>query len=187
MPAKSSVTFLLLLAAASPSVGVAQTHDDLTLNVTDLGDPDAPIKLSVGQFTFKQDIYSGAVNTTCKRHLELTNTSFRTVLAYEITVRPIAHYPGGIPGTDRNDRFFSSDLTFVPGSRETLDDDCSSKIRYSRDDERGNDIPVTPRPLCLARSLSLFSVSGVKCISMRLSVRQKGVPRNPNRIALIRR
>ena len=42
------------------------------------------------------DVYSDYVKTTCALHVELANASWRPILAYEVSVRAIPHYQGGV-------------------------------------------------------------------------------------------
>ena len=129
---------LAVLALSYPAP--AQIHDELSMDVTDVSDPDAAIKVSAGKIAFKQDVFADYVKTACTAHIELTNVSWRTVLAYEILVRATPHYQGWVNRTDRNDGFFSPNATFVAGSQEVLNYDCSSKTAISN-----NDGPVTPQ------------------------------------------
>lgn len=118
----------------------AQIHDELSIDVTDVSDPAAPIKVSAGKLSFKQDVFADSVKTACTAHIELTDVSWRTVLAYEALVRATAHYQGGVDRTDREDDFFEAKPTFVAGSRQTLDYDCSSNVAIRRGDS-----PVKPQ------------------------------------------
>jgi hypothetical protein len=128
---------LAVLALSYPAP--AQIHDELSMDVTDVSDPDAPIKVSAGKIAFKQDVFADYVKAACTAHIELTNVSWRTVLAYEVLVRATPHYQGGVNRTDRNDGFFSANATFVAGSQEVLNYDCSSKTAISNKDG-----PLTP-------------------------------------------
>lgn len=133
-----SAVALLLLGFGSPAH--SQTYDELTLQVRDVNDPDAPIKVAAGQVTFKQEIDSYRVKSTCAMHVELENVSFRTVLAYEVSFFALPHYGGAYSRVDRSDNFFTQNVTFTAGSKEALEYDCSRTTAQAN--ERG---PLTPR------------------------------------------
>lgn len=127
----------LATASGSPAQSTAipaPIHDELTLSVTDVSDSDAPIKMTAGQISFRQDVYPTYVKTTCTTQITLTNVSWRGVLAYEVLVRGTPHYQGWVNRTDRVEGFFRPTANFAAGSQEPLDYDCSSKTSTAHDD-----------------------------------------------------
>ncbi len=121
-PNANIIAALLFLTGMSLPA-CAQTPDDLLLDVKDVSAPDSPIKLAAGRVSFKQEIHSYRVNSAIARHLELANVSSKTILAYEVSFYAIPLYGGALLRVDRRDMFFTEKLTFVPGFRESLDDD----------------------------------------------------------------
>lgn len=132
------VAALILAGLSCPAY--AQTHDDLTLDVTDVSDPDAPIKITAGQISFKQEIYSDHVKSACAVRVELENVSWRTILTYEVSLLAMPRYGGAFSRVDRRDHFFTQNVTFVPGSQDLLEYDCSRSTAVSREG-----VPIKPR------------------------------------------
>jgi hypothetical protein len=129
---------LAILALSYPAP--AQIHDELSIGVTDVNDPDAPVTVSAGEIALKQGVFADYVKTACSAHIELTNVSWRAVLVYEVLVRAAPNHQGGVNRTDRGDDFYETNPTFVAGSQQTLDYDCSTSIAIRR-----GDCPVKPR------------------------------------------
>jgi len=119
----------------------AQT-DDQSLAMADVSGPHSPIKVT-GQVSWHQEVGVDAkVRLVCETHVELTNFSSKTIMAYEVSFDILPRYGGGKHTVFQNDGFFTENLNFVPGSQSPLDYDCSS-ISWQSDQWNR---PIEPRP-----------------------------------------
>jgi hypothetical protein len=110
--------------------------------MADVSGPHSPIKVT-GQVSWHQEVGADAkVRLVCETHVELTNFSSKTIMAYEVSLDILPRYGGGKHTVFQNDGFFTENLNFAPGSQKPLDYDCSSISWQSGQWNR----PIEPRP-----------------------------------------
>jgi hypothetical protein len=109
-----------LLCAIAPCLSVGQTTvSDTTLKIIDSTPENSPLVAS-GQVSVHQEFTAETVTTQYTISAEMTNTSTKPIIAYEVSIDARPEFGGGLHHVGQADYFFKKNLELVAGGREDI-------------------------------------------------------------------